>query len=486
MTKDIVIIGGGLGGLECGYILSKHGMKVTVLEAASTLGGCLQTFKRKGLTFDTGFHYVGGLGEGECLHPFFNYFGLTGLPWKKLDPDCFEKIVFSDASYCLASGYKAFEDRLCAYFPAEREGIRKMVSCYKEVSSHISDNLYPGKENPANELLARGAGDFLNAISSNRRLRDVLCGSALKMELSGTLPLYVFCEVNGSFIQSSWRLEGGGARIAEALAASIRGMGGEVRTGARVTSVIEDAGTATGVTLAGGETIPARTVISDIHPASLLALIPECRQVRRSFRSRISSLENTFGMFTANLVLKEGALPYENRNVFVHADGADLMHPDPRKTESVMISYYPSGSDRARAIDLLSPMAWELVEGFGGKPGQRGDGYQELKEKKLNECIALASKAIPALRDAIDYAYTSTPLTYLSYTGAPCGSAYGIRKDWHAPMTTMLSPRTPLENLYMTGQNLYLHGILGTTMTSVFTCSQILGSENLAEEILKK
>ena len=187
MKDSVAIIGGGLGGLECGYILAKHGMKVTVLEASSSLGGCLQSFKRKGQTFDTGFHYVGGIGEGECLHPFFRYFGLMDLPWKRLDPDSFEKIVFPDASYFLANGYEAFEERLASYFPDEKEGIRKMVSCYRDVSCNIFNNLYPGRENPTNALLAKGACDFLNSIISNRRLKDVICGSSLKMELSEDL-----------------------------------------------------------------------------------------------------------------------------------------------------------------------------------------------------------------------------------------------------------------------------------------------------------
>ena len=38
MKFDVVIIGSGLGGLECGYILSKNGMNVCVLERGAVLG----------------------------------------------------------------------------------------------------------------------------------------------------------------------------------------------------------------------------------------------------------------------------------------------------------------------------------------------------------------------------------------------------------------------------------------------------------------
>ena len=44
-NDNVVIIGAGLGGLECGYMLAKCGMRVTVLERETQLGGCLQTFR---------------------------------------------------------------------------------------------------------------------------------------------------------------------------------------------------------------------------------------------------------------------------------------------------------------------------------------------------------------------------------------------------------------------------------------------------------
>ena len=46
--NSVIIIGSGIGGLECAFILAKHGYKVTVLEKERILGGSLQTFVRKG------------------------------------------------------------------------------------------------------------------------------------------------------------------------------------------------------------------------------------------------------------------------------------------------------------------------------------------------------------------------------------------------------------------------------------------------------
>ena len=118
-----------------------------------------------------------------------------------------------------------------------------------------------------------------------------------------------------------------------------------------------------------------------------------------------------------------------------------------------------------------------------GRSGHRSEAYEAFKREKAQECIRFASKYMPGLEEAVDAYWTSTPLTYAHYTATRDGSAFGITKDWQSPMTTVLSPRTPIENLLLTGQSLNLHGILGTSMTSLFTTAKLLGKERIREEV---
>lgn len=106
-----------------------------------------------------------------------------------------------------------------------------------------------------------------------------------------------------------------------------------------------------------------------------------------------------------------------------------------------------------------------------------------MKRRLAAECIRLAEHFILELGKMVEQFYVSTPLTYRDYTGTPEGSAYGIRKDYHNPMMTVLSPRTPLHNLLLTGQNLVLHGIHGVTMTAMYTCAEILGKEYMYNQL---
>jgi protoporphyrinogen oxidase len=54
--QQVVIIGGGPGGLTAAYLLAKQGVKVTVLEGTDMVGGIAQTAQYKGYRFDIGGH----------------------------------------------------------------------------------------------------------------------------------------------------------------------------------------------------------------------------------------------------------------------------------------------------------------------------------------------------------------------------------------------------------------------------------------------
>ena len=486
--KHVVIIGAGLGGLECGYILAKNGMKVTVLEREAQVGGCLQTFRRGAALFDTGFHYVGALDEGESLHTLFSYFDLMNLPWKKLDEDCFDEVVIGENAFAFANKHQRFYERMSSRFPKEREGLKKYVNFLKQVGDRIFDS-FKGKDDGTftNSLFARSAYEFLNEMVKDPLLRKVLSGTSLKMELNApTLPLYTFAQINDSFIRSAWRLKGGGMQIADKLVEDILRMGGEVKTRANVTSIHEENGKVVGVTINEEDYMEADWVISSVHPAYTVSLVGDSQKIRRIYRNRMVNLDNTFGMFTANIRLKPGMLPYENKNIYIHRPDADLWRFNTLNTESVLVNYSvpEEYSSTAVNIDLLSPMSWHEVEKWANYPvGRRGDDYVAYKEAKAEECIRLVEKRLPYLRGAIDKVFTSSPLSYHSYVDSVEGCAYGIRKDYNKPMFTVLTPKTPIPNLLQTGQSLNLHGILGVTMTSFFTCAEILGMETVIKDL---
>jgi len=486
MKYDVIIIGSGLGGLECGYILSKKGYKVCILEQNAQIGGCLQTFTRGGTVFDTGFHYVGGLDEGQSLNRLFSYFDLIDLPWHKLDEDAFAEVIIDENPFFLATGHKRFVDTLVKDFPNQR----KQLETYTDFLKQVGDNIFESftGDFPNSALFGRSAYSFLQETIDDPMLRNVLSGCSLTMELySEKLPLYVFAQINNSFIQSTWRLKGEGSMIAEKLAENIRLMGGVIITKAKATQMIETDGRITAVEYNNEEQVSGTYVISDLHPARTLSLLPESRYIRKSYRNRISTMPNTFGMFTVHLKLKKSTLPYLNRNIFIYKDDSVWdykLNELNNQTTSALVNYkLPATGDYTENIDILTPMRWEEVAGWADSSiGKRGADYESFKQQKAESCIELVSERISGLKNCIEKIYTSTPLSYRDYTGTQNGSAYGMQKDFNDTLGTIIVPQTQISNLFLAGQNLNLHGILGVSMTSFFTCAKIVGMNNLLKD----
>lgn len=181
---DIIIIGSGLGGLVCAYILSKNGYKVAVLEKNAQIGGCLQTFKRFGVKFDTGMHYIGSMDENQILYRLFTYLGLLHIPLSRLDPNGYDVISIAGENYKFASGYDNFVETLTNSFPDRKADIQNYVTRIRDIA-HASP-LYNIQEIHNHtfinaDYIKISINDFIASTTSDVRLQNVLAGN---------LPLY--------------------------------------------------------------------------------------------------------------------------------------------------------------------------------------------------------------------------------------------------------------------------------------------------------
>ena len=459
---DVLIIGSGLGGLECGALLAKRGFKVLVLEGSNQPGGCMQSFRRGGLHYDTGLHYVGGLAQGGAMHEAFAELGLLDLPWQRMDED-FDHVIIGGRHFAFHQGYEAFVEGLAKDFPHQREALQSYVQRLQNITAEDMDVC---------------AYDYLQETFSDELLLNVVSAAAMKTELrKESLPLFNFAHTCSSFIESSWRLKGDGNLLVRKLIGTIEEVGGEVRTNSKVVRLTETDGRISSAICADGQTYEAEYFISDIHPAVLCDLLEGCPSVRKAFRRRMTFGENTCGMFTAQLSIKPESLRYFAHNVFVYdKPNVWTMTEENDPVKGVMISARvpEDGSDNLRQIDLLTPMPWHECQAWAEtKVGRRGEDYKAFCQQKTKECIRLAEQYIPGLSEMVEQCYTSTPLTYRDYLGSPEGGAFGMRKDCRCSMLSFHSVSTPLPNLLLTGQSIILPGIEGVTMTAFETCRKI-------------
>lgn len=458
---DVVIIGSGLGGLACGHTLARRGMKVVILERQGQLGGSLQSYRRRDRHFDTGMHYVGGLDEGQALHALFADLNLLSLPWKRLDPEGFDQVTVEGSTFLYKEGYERFADHLSEEFPHERESLHTYVRALREMGEKDGVNV--------------SAWTWLNELFHDPLLIDVLSGACLKMELRrDTLPLFSFVHNQGPFIESSWRLDGPGSLMVDRLVDDIKSYGGEVLCDEEVEELVERDEVISVAKTSSGNVYEGRFFISDAHPVTTLSWIKESRKIKGVFRRRMTSVPNSFGMFTVSLVMKKGTVPAFNHNKYIYARG-DVwgQHECPQRPVGAVLVTNPAPDQ----IDILTPTFFETWNRWSDTSvGRRGEDYRTLKSAFAEECIALAETRLPSLSSQTEEIYTSSPLTWRDYNQTPEGSAYGMRKDWQNPLMTILSPKMSISNLFLTGQNVVLHGLMGVAKTAQFTCEQVINS----------
>jgi len=414
---DAVIIGSGLGGLLCGAILSRHGYRVTVLEKGLQTGGCLQSFVRGGLRFDTGFHSVAGLAPGDPLYRIFKPMGLMDLPWEKVSsPD---EVVVDGASHFLP-----------------RPSDIPALAALRPIAMNMGPDFPPEASYSAISWLKEAGLDPRVMMGASIRLQSPL----------SWITLHEYAHIAYHFMNGSWRLKGGGPVLAQALEKTILEHGGAVLTRKEAVGIHPEEGLSCTVTCADGSSYTGLTV-SDIHPLSTARMVSPA--LRHSYIRRLKTLVNGEGIFTTYIKLKEKTIRYQDHSISINGMLVHFGNPD--------------SDGYARSVDLLSHLSSPV-----------GD-----RKALALSYIQLASSRIKGLEEAVDEFWTSTPATWEHYTGTPGGSAYGIMKVNQVLSICIVSPKTPVPGLFLTGQNLGLHGVLGVSSTALRTCALILGQETI-------
>ena len=494
----MVIIGSGMGGLVCGAILAQEGFKVTVLEMNKQIGGNLQTYVRDKHIFDSGVHYVGGLDKGQNLYKIFKYLGIMHhMKLEKLDENAFDKIVFhSDGKeYAFAQGYDNFIKTLVYEFPDEETAIQKYCDSIRTICARFPlYNLRDGDYLEKSEFLTFDTKAYIDSLTTNQRLRDVLGGNNLLYAgVADKTPFYVHALVLNSYIESSYRFVTGGSQIAKHLSRKIIENGGSVKNRTEIVKLVVENGLVAFAEGKDGKQYKADYFISNIHPAKTLQMT-ETHVIKHAYRNRIASLGNSTSIFILNITLKPNKFKYHKTNFYcyLHDEVWDIMKYTEDTWPKAYAMFYSGsepGKEYAEGITLMAYMDYSEVEPWAkthntvGNPGERGESYEAFKKAKAEKLIDVVAAKFPGLRDSIRNYYSSTPLTFRDYMGTDDGSVYGIAKDYKDPLKTFISPRTKVENLLLTGQNINLHGILGVSISSVVTCSVLLGMTEIIHKI---
>ena len=495
MCEKVIIIGSGLGGLACGAILSRNGYDVTVMEQAGQIGGCLQCFVRKGAKFETGMHFIGSADEGQTLDRLMKFLGIRNdLVLDRLNPDAYDIISLDGQRYCIPNGFEALVDRLSCYFPDQHQNILdyvELVKAVNEASSMHSLRFDDTDRKMSSEYLLKPIDEVIRQRVTDSRLADVLVGNLpLYAAEPGRTPFSTHAFIMDFYNQSAFRVAGGSDHIAAALKCVIERNGGKVMVRSKVTEIVCDESKAVGVTINGTDFVPADYVISDAHPKRTLELL-NTKLIRPVFRKRVNAMRQGIGCFSLYIHFKENAVPYMNSNFYGYEYGTPWNCENydgqtwPKGYLYMHLCHQPSPKFAKTAVVLTYMKMDDVAQWIGTSPLHRGAEYEKFKQQKAERLLDVLEHQFPGIRSTIQHFYTSTPLTYLDYTGTDQGSMYGIAKDVTLGNAGRVPHRMKVPNVLQTGQNINSHGMLGVLVGAVVTTGELIDKPVLYKQIIE-
>lgn len=297
--NEIIVVGGGIGGLTAAIHLAAAGLPVTVLEANDSIGGKMGEIAQSGFRWDTGPSVITMRQVFEAL---FAAVGrrledyLTLLPIDPLTRYFYPDGTVLDAAHDLDT--MAERIRVIAG-DVDADGYRRYLR-YAERIHAITGSAFIYTDPPTLGRILRTPLRDMLAIDPLRTMAQSIRGfvrSPKLQQLLGRFATYVgaspylapatlnviaHVELNGGV----WYPRGGVYSIARALERLARELNVEIRAGCRVAQILVEGGAVSGVRLVDGTCLPARAVIANVDVATVYEklLPPRAVSARRLHR----------------------------------------------------------------------------------------------------------------------------------------------------------------------------------------------------------
>ena len=469
---DAVIIGAGMGGLSCGTLLAKEGLRVLICEQSSKPGGYCVNFKRNGFTFAPAVHYLNEFGPSSQMEEAFQTLGLPPeIEFCPQDPQ--RRIITPHFHITLSTDIDRFEKDLIRLFPRERLSIHAYIGKLKRLVNNIeglsikSFDLINLKEKfqLLKEMIKRpqllryrskSGQEVLDSFFKDPLLKYLLTFGARKDSSFFTCASPILWAIKGNFYYiKDKELEA----LPQLFLRYYEAYGGEISFNTLVTKIVIEEGKARGVRIEGGEEVQSRYVISNGDSHSTFQhlighhLLPD-RFVRKLQEREISAPTFTLYLGVDLDLVKMGF------------DGA-LVHYYPTMSKNPWEEKDVKGFDiekermaiRMDSIKnpMLAPIGKHTVGIAAFTPYElftNGDTisphYSEIKEEIAQKIIGITERVIPGLSSHIIVRDASTPLSYERMTL----NTHGATMGWYLSakeLSRIRSQKTPIANLYQAG-----------------------------------
>ncbi|GAA1470257.1 phytoene desaturase family protein [Microbacterium thalassium] len=448
-----VVVGGGIAGLATAALLAEEGWTVTVCEARDDVGGRAGSWEQDGFRFDTGPSWYL---MPEVFDHFFRLLGTTSadeLDLVPLDP-AYRVYTEPGADPAPPVDVRSGREESTALFESIEPGAGKRLAAYLDSAADAYDLavtrfLYDTYETTAGlrdpallrrvpqlaPLLTRTLASHVDKRFTDQRLRQILGYPAVFLGGSpyGVPSLYHLMS-HLDLDEGVLYPRGGFTEVIRAIERLARARGVTIRTEAPVAEILTTDAVATGIRLAGGETIDADLVVStaDLHHTETV-LLPE--HLRTYPEKWWASRTPSPGALLLLLGV-EGELPQLAHHTLLftedwRANFEDIFGASPRiPTPASLYVCRPSATDDTVAPDgnenlfVLVPVPAEPALGHGGTDGDGDAAIEAAADRVIDQIAAWCD--IPDLKDRIVVRRTIAPGDFATDLNAWRGNALGL------------------------------------------------------------
>src|SRR5882762_3400311 len=285
MDCEVVVVGGGIGGLTVAALLAQRGMNVCLFERQPDVGGCAASFDKFGFTFEQGHGLYSSWGPDEIHQRIFSELPVAPPEARPLDPTYLVRLP-DHSEVVVRKDVERFEQNLREVFPECAEAAigfyRKLNLAgvgLRQLLQQSPDLLSAAKVRRVYKLLGKGKAGANILASSGDSVAAHLDGLPVRFRRFVDAQLQTLAQGNSNevpYLQASltlnevcqemFAIRGGSATLVARLAESIRTSGGSIRLNSPVLRLAYDsAGSAVGVDLLSGEKIAAtRAIVSNL------------------------------------------------------------------------------------------------------------------------------------------------------------------------------------------------------------------------------
>ncbi|HEX8142688.1 MAG TPA: NAD(P)/FAD-dependent oxidoreductase [Pyrinomonadaceae bacterium] len=494
MAYEVVVVGGGIGGLTTAALLAARGVHVCLFEKESRAGGCAATFEKLGYEFEQGAGLYASWQPGEIHERVFAELPASAPEVQPARPAYVVRlpdqtdipIVEDDAEFeaALRAAFTECADASVNFYrelgpiaEALRRVARRAVDL--RTASTLRRTLATAPEariaSRVLKAMDRTAAEYLEGTSARFR-RFIDAQLQIFAQRASHECAYLYAAVALMLPRTGmYSMRGGAQALAERLAEAIRKSGGVVRFDTTVLRLAYDAaGRVVGVDLLSGERVEAtRAVVSNLPVWDTYGKLVGLNRTPEELRRRMKSLRG-WGAYLLYLGMDEAkaaALPAQR--LLALTDWCEGEEYDAERAQ-FMFSCAPSWDARApsgkRAVTVntfTEPTQWFAFH-------QDETEHEAQDQARLEECWTSLHRMMPELGEHIEVIETATPRTFYEMTRRKLGMVGGLGQSLDVFGRNSLSHRTPIQNLYMVGDTTFPgHGIAAVTQSGLIVADEI-------------